>query len=122
MIDSIFGEAKIEDLNSQAQASAAQQLAAQSANEASHDHSAEGADKGKAIEGDASKKSAEEEEDGVEGVAADRPDLLLRDLSEGEGRAPLQVDIVGKRECGQRCKGRIPEEVGRGAVCSIQAE
>ena len=63
---SIFGEAKIEDLNSQAQASAAQQLAAQSANEhAGHDHSADG-DKGKAIEGDTAKKDDEEEDDGEE--------------------------------------------------------
>jgi nascent polypeptide-associated complex subunit alpha len=63
---SIFGEAKIEDLNSQAQASAAQQLAAQSANEhAGHDHAAEG-DKGKAIEGDEAKAPAEEEDDGEE--------------------------------------------------------
>ncbi|WPG97709.1 Nascent polypeptide-associated complex subunit alpha [Acrodontium crateriforme] len=61
----IFGEAKIEDLNSQAQASAAQQLAAQSAHDhAGHDHSAEGADK--AIEGADSKKAEEEEDDGEE--------------------------------------------------------
>ncbi|SMQ46054.1 unnamed protein product [Zymoseptoria tritici ST99CH_3D7] len=74
----IFGEAKIEDLNSQAQASAAQQLAAQSANEASHDHSAEGADKGKAIEGDAGKKAAEEEED--DGEEVDDTGLEAKDI------------------------------------------
>jgi nascent polypeptide-associated complex subunit alpha len=63
--DSIFGEAKIEDLNSQAQAQAAQQLASQSANDhAGHDHSAEG-DKGKAVEG-AEQKEEEEEDDGEE--------------------------------------------------------
>ncbi|KAF2722228.1 NAC-domain-containing protein [Polychaeton citri CBS 116435] len=63
----IFGEAKIEDLNSQAQASAAQQLAAQSANEhAGHDHGPEGHshDKGKAPEG--AEKKEEEEDDGEE--------------------------------------------------------
>ncbi|KAK4507308.1 hypothetical protein PRZ48_001043 [Zasmidium cellare] len=74
----IFGEAKIEDLNSQAQASAAQQLAAQSANEAGHDHSADGADKGKAIEGDASKKAAEEEED--DGEEVDDTGLEAKDI------------------------------------------
>ncbi|KAM0706799.1 hypothetical protein Q7P35_006129 [Cladosporium inversicolor] len=60
----IFGEAKIEDLNSQAQAQAAQQLASQSANDhAGHDHSAEG-DKGKAVEG--AEQKEEEEDDGEE--------------------------------------------------------
>ena len=63
---SIFGEAKIEDLNSQAQASAAQQLAAQSQGDhAGHDHSGDG-DKGKAIEGDSSKKAEEDDDDGEE--------------------------------------------------------
>ena len=62
--NSIFGEAKIEDLNSQAQAQAAQQLANQSANDhAGHDHSAEG-DKGKAVEG--AEQKEEEEDDGEE--------------------------------------------------------
>ncbi|KAI5369346.1 Putative nascent polypeptide-associated complex NAC domain, NAC A/B domain superfamily [Septoria linicola] len=73
----IFGEAKIEDLNSQAQASAAQQLASQAANEAGHDHSAEG-DKGKAIEGDADKKAAEEEED--DGEEVDDTGLEAKDI------------------------------------------
>ncbi|KAL1955810.1 hypothetical protein VTO42DRAFT_8049 [Malbranchea cinnamomea] len=58
----IFGEAKIEDLNSQAQASAAQQLAAaESAAAAEHAHEHEG--KGKAPEGE---KKEEEEDDGEE--------------------------------------------------------
>jgi nascent polypeptide-associated complex subunit alpha len=67
---SIFGEAKIEDLNSQAQASAAQQLAAaESANagsgdaHAGHDH-AHDHGKGKAI--DISEAKEEEEDDGEE--------------------------------------------------------
>lgn len=62
---SIFGEAKIEDLNSQAQASAAQQLAASEAagDHAGHDHE-EILGKGKAPE--AETKNEEEEDDGEE--------------------------------------------------------
>lgn len=71
----MFGEAKIEDLNSQAQASAAQQLAAQESHDhAGHDHSGHdhsGHDhshshgKGKAIDtGD--DKAADDEDDGEE--------------------------------------------------------
>ncbi|PNS14131.1 hypothetical protein CAC42_6644 [Sphaceloma murrayae] len=59
----IFGEAKIEDLNSQAQAAAAQQLSNEAAagDHSGHDHG----DKGKAIDtGDAKKE--EEEDDGEE--------------------------------------------------------
>lgn len=63
MFKSIFGEAKIEDLNSQAQASAAQQLAAQSASEAAQGDAMNGAGKGKAVE---DKKQEEEEDDGEE--------------------------------------------------------
>jgi len=74
----IFGEAKIEDLNSQAQASAAQQLAAQSANEhAGHDHAADG-DKGKAVEGADDNKAAEEEED--DGEEVDDTGLEAKDI------------------------------------------
>jgi len=56
IFDSVFGEAKIEDLNSQAQASAAQQLAAAEAHDHSghdhsgHDHSGHDHGKGKAID------------------------------------------------------------------------
>ena len=64
--NSIFGEAKIEDLNSQAQASAAQQLAAQSANDhAGHDHANEGA-AGNAVEGGEEKKVEDDDDDGEE--------------------------------------------------------
>ena len=64
---SIFGEAKIEDLNSQAQANAAQQLAASEAvnagdSHAGHDHGDTG--KGKLEEA----KKAEEDEDDDEEV------------------------------------------------------
>ncbi|KAK0854782.1 GAL4 enhancer protein [Friedmanniomyces endolithicus] len=62
----IFGEAKIEDLNSQAQASAAQQLAA----------STGGDGKGKAVED--SKKPAEEEED--DGEEVDETGLEGKDI------------------------------------------
>jgi len=64
----VFGEAKIEDLNSQAQASAAQQLAAQESHDhAGHDHSGHDHDhgKGKAIEGSEDKKD-DDEDDGEE--------------------------------------------------------
>ena len=66
MRNSIFGEAKIEDLNSQAQASAAQQLAAAEAAQgehAGHDHDHDHG-KGKAPEAEAKKE--EEEDDGEE--------------------------------------------------------
>ncbi|OJJ55831.1 hypothetical protein ASPSYDRAFT_48078 [Aspergillus sydowii CBS 593.65] len=63
---SIFGEAKIEDLNSQAQASAAQQLAAAEAaggEHAGHDHDH---DKGKGKAPETEAKKEEEEDDGEE--------------------------------------------------------
>ncbi|RKF74031.1 Nascent polypeptide-associated complex subunit alpha [Golovinomyces cichoracearum] len=68
----VFGEAKIEDLNSQAQASAAQQLAAQEAHtnsghDHSHDHSHDNG-KGKAIEASDDKK--EDDEDDTEELDA----------------------------------------------------
>jgi len=72
----IFGEAKIEDLNSQAQASAAQQLAAQQqAQGEGAQASANGADKGKAVE---DKKPAEEEED--DGEEVDDTGLEAKDI------------------------------------------
>jgi nascent polypeptide-associated complex subunit alpha len=65
---SIFGEAKIEDLNAQAQAQAASQLAAQEANagdHAGHDHSQDKG-KGKAVEAGEEKKDEEDDDDGEE--------------------------------------------------------
>ncbi|APA11785.1 hypothetical protein SS1G_05284 [Sclerotinia sclerotiorum 1980 UF-70] len=69
----VFGEAKIEDLNSQAQASAAAQLAAQESHDhAGHDHSGHDHShdhgKGKAVDTGDEKK--EEEEDDTEEVDA----------------------------------------------------
>ncbi|KAI1843694.1 hypothetical protein JX265_008479 [Neoarthrinium moseri] len=59
----VFGEAKIEDLNSAAQQAAAQQLAAAGEHDhAGHDHA--GHDHGKAAEGEA--KKDEDEDDGEE--------------------------------------------------------
>ncbi|GAB7359958.1 hypothetical protein MBLNU230_g7483t1 [Neophaeotheca triangularis] len=72
----IFGEAKIEDLNSQAQAQAASQLAAQNAGaEGAQGEGAEGADQGKGIE---AKKPAEEEED--DGEEVDDTGLESKDI------------------------------------------
>lgn len=75
--NSIFGEAKIEDLNSQAQAQAAQQLSSQAANEAGHEGHDHG-DKGKAIDGGAESKTAEEEED--DGEEVDDTGLEAKDI------------------------------------------
>jgi len=62
----IFGEAKIEDLNSQAQASAAQQMIQPEVDEhAGHNHGPGGHGKGKAIETSDDKKE-EDEDDGEE--------------------------------------------------------
>lgn len=66
--------------------------------------------------------ATEEEEDGVERVAAYGADLLLSDFGECECGAPLKVDIVGKGECGQRRKRRVSEEVGRSPVCGNEEE
>ncbi|PVH94077.1 NAC-domain-containing protein [Periconia macrospinosa] len=74
----IFGEAKIEDLNSQAQASAAQQLAA-AEQAGAHDHSGHDHDhdhgKGKAVE---EKKADDEEED--DGEEVDDSGLEAKDI------------------------------------------
>ncbi|OAL49979.1 nascent polypeptide-associated complex, alpha subunit [Pyrenochaeta sp. DS3sAY3a] len=96
----IFGEAKIEDLNSQAQASAAQQLA--QAEAASHDHSGHDHDhdhdhdhsghshgKGKAVE---DKKDDEEEDDDDEevddsGLEAKDIELVMQQASVSRKKA-----------------------------------
>lgn len=64
---SVFGEAKIEDLNASAQAAAAQQLAAAEHDHAGHDHG----ESSKAVEGGEDKKAEEEEEDDGEEVDAE---------------------------------------------------
>jgi hypothetical protein len=56
--------------------------------------------------------AGEEEQDGVERVAADRTDFFLGDLSESKRRTALKIDIVGKGECGQRGEWGASEKVG----------
>lgn len=74
---SVFGEAKIEDLNSQAQASAAQQLAAQEAAGAdshaghNHDHG-----KGKAVE-EAKKPEEDDDDEEVDDSGLETKDIEL---------------------------------------------
>ncbi|KAJ5698910.1 hypothetical protein N7462_000915 [Penicillium macrosclerotiorum] len=89
----IFGEAKIEDLNAQAQASAAQQLAAaEAAEHAGHDHDHDhdhDHGKGKAPEADA--KKDEEEDDGEEvdesGLEAKDIELVMAQASVSRKKA-----------------------------------
>ncbi len=94
---SIFGEAKIEDLNSQAQASAAQQLAAaESANagngdaHAGHSH-VQDSGKGKAAANGADTKKEEEEDDGEEvddsGLEAKDIELVMTQASGSRKKA-----------------------------------
>jgi nascent polypeptide-associated complex subunit alpha len=78
---SIFGEAKIEDLNSQAQASAAQQLAAAESagtgdSHAGHDHSHDH-DKGKATEGEGKKEEDDDDDEEVDETGLEDKDIDL---------------------------------------------
>ncbi|PBP24648.1 nascent polypeptide-associated complex alpha polypeptide [Diplocarpon rosae] len=80
----VFGEAKIEDLNSQAQASAAQQLAAQESHDhaghdhSGHDHSGHDHGKGKAIEtGDDKKDDDEDDAEEVDATGLEDKDIEL---------------------------------------------
>merc|ERR1712093_592984 len=83
----IFGEAKIEDLNSQAQAAAAQQLSQQ---EGAAEHTHDRSDKGKAPEVEA-KKEEEEEDDGEEvdetGLEAKDIELVMAQASVSRKKA-----------------------------------
>ncbi|KFY10253.1 hypothetical protein V492_05107 [Pseudogymnoascus sp. VKM F-4246] len=78
----VFGEAKIEDLNSQAQASAAQQLAAADSHDhaghdhAGHDHSHDHG-KGKAVEAADEKKEEEEDDEEVDAEGLEDKDIEL---------------------------------------------
>ncbi len=81
---SVFGEAKIEDLNSQAQASAAQQLAAaeSSHDHAGHDHSGHDHShdhgKGKAVDsGDAKKDDDDDDGEEVDAEGLEDKDIEL---------------------------------------------
>lgn len=81
----MFGEAKIEDLNSQAQASAAQQLAASEQHDhAGHDHSGHdhshdhGKGKGKAVDtGDDKKDDDEDDGEEVDATGLEDKDIEL---------------------------------------------
>ncbi|MCJ1443895.1 MAG: GAL4 enhancer protein [Stictis urceolatum] len=88
----IFGEAKIEDLNSQAQANAASQLAAAEASgdsHAGHNHANE--DKGKAVESGEAKKEEEEDDDDEEvdesGVESKDIELVMAQASVSRKKA-----------------------------------
>jgi len=77
---SVFGEAKIEDLNSQAQASAAQQLAQAEHDHAGHDHAGHdhAHDHGKAVDtSDEKKEEEEEDEEEVDAEGLEDKDIEL---------------------------------------------
>lgn len=82
-VHSVFGEAKIEDLNSQAQANAAQQLAAaESHDHAGHDHSGHDHShdhgKGKAVDsGDAKKDDDDDDGEEVDAEGLEDKDIEL---------------------------------------------
>ncbi|KAK2747129.1 GAL4 enhancer protein [Myotisia sp. PD_48] len=79
----IFGEAKIEDLNSQAQASAAQQLAAsENVNAAATEQAAEGTEKAAEPE-----KKEEEEEEDDDGEEVDETGMEAKDIELVMGQA-----------------------------------
>ncbi|KAF2277651.1 nascent polypeptide-associated complex, alpha subunit [Westerdykella ornata] len=84
----IFGEAKIEDLNSQAQASAAQQLAAAEA--AAHEHAGHDHDHGHG-KGKAEEKKEEEEDEGEEvddsGLEAKDIELVMQQANVSRKKA-----------------------------------
>ncbi|MCJ1355812.1 MAG: GAL4 enhancer protein [Icmadophila ericetorum] len=95
----IFGEAKIEDLNSQSHAQAASQLSeAQGSNHAGHDHSKPGhshdhSGKGKAIETNDGKKADEDDDDddgeevNDEGIEAKDIELVMAQASVSKKKA-----------------------------------
>ena len=76
----VFGEAKIEDLNSAAQQAAAQQLAAAGAehDHAGHDHSHD--DAGKAVEGADAKKDDDDEDEDEDEEEVDASGLEDKDI------------------------------------------
>jgi nascent polypeptide-associated complex subunit alpha len=78
--NSVFGEAKIEDLNSQAQASAAAQLAAE--DHSGHDHSGHShGTKGKApAEGPGAEKEDDAADDDDDGEEVDESGLESKDI------------------------------------------
>jgi nascent polypeptide-associated complex subunit alpha len=92
IIRSIFGEAKIEDLNSQAQASAAQQIVqAEQDSHAGHDHGhGHSHGKGKAIDtGDAKKDEDDDDDEEVdeEGLESKDIELVMQQASVSRKKA-----------------------------------
>jgi len=74
----VFGEAKIEDLNSQAQASAAQQLAAQESHDhAGHDHSGHDHSHGKGKAAVEEKKEDEDDDEEADSEGLEEKDIDL---------------------------------------------
>lgn len=88
---SIFGEAKIEDLNSQAQANAAQQLAAAEAAGGEQGGQEQGQEQGKGKAPETGAKKEEEEDDGEEvdegGLEAKDIDLVMAQASVSRKKA-----------------------------------
>lgn len=89
---SIFGEAKIEDLNSQQQAAAAQQLAAQEAagagaDHSGHDHANEGKGKEKAEEKKVEEEDDDDEEVDDEGLEQKDIELVMNQASVSRKKA-----------------------------------
>lgn len=80
-MSSIFGEAKIEDLNSQAQANAAQQLAAaenaNSGDHTGHDHAGHDHDHGKGKEEAKKPEEDDDDEDEVDDTGLESKDIEL---------------------------------------------
>jgi nascent polypeptide-associated complex subunit alpha len=81
-LNSVFGEAKIEDLNSQAQSAAAQQLAsAEHHDHSGHDHSGHDHShdhgKGKAVDTGDSKKDEEDDDEEVDAEGLEDKDIEL---------------------------------------------
>lgn len=90
--NSIFGEAKIEDLNSQQQAAAAQQLAAQEAagagaDHSGHDHANEGKGKEKAEEKKVEEEDDDDEEVDDEGLEQKDIELVMNQASVSRKKA-----------------------------------
>lgn len=82
-LNSVFGEAKIEDLNASAQAAAAQQLANQSAehDHAGHDHA------GHSHEGETKEEEEDDEEVDADGIEDKDIELVMTQASVSRKKA-----------------------------------
>lgn len=114
----VFGEAKVEDLNQQAQLQAAQQMAQQEQAEAAAQAAAGGVDPADVLEGGKGKEKAESKEDEEDDANVDISDLedkvslpysFLRRSSGGGCAAGLLTSRLGcqpRHEPGGRVKGK----------------